>query len=136
MATKSIGPVIVAALAADAAVTALVADRVCKDSAVLEDEALPYVTYSVDSNLPNRDLEAIDDYTADVSLTVTSADYDECDALARAVADALTDLAGTFAGVVVTDSTDPEVDDTPNGPIDSDDGEVFQSGITVSLTYK
>ena len=137
MATKSIGPVIVAAIAANVAATAILGARVCAEGGVLQDEDLPYATYKVDSNAADRDLDgSADGYFADVSVTVTATTYDGALAAINAVATALDDLGGTFASVVVTDSTVEDVADEVNGPIDSSDGEVFQADLTVVLAYQ
>lgn len=127
---------IVAAIAANAPATAILGARVCSEGGVLQDETLPYMTYSVNSNYEDTDLDGTaDGYYAEATATVTATTYDGAMSAIHAAATALRNLSGTFSGVVVTGSSIDDISDQPNGPIDSSDGEVFQADLTVTLAY-
>ena len=137
MATKAMGPVIIAALAANATVTALLGSRVCVEGGTLEDEALPFATYQVNSNRADRDLDGIaDGYDADVSVTFTAETYAEIAELLEAAAVALQGMTGSVGGVTISGSNVDDVSDQPNGPIDVDEGQIFQGDLTVSIAYQ
>src|SRR4051812_1425816 len=104
MATQSIVPAIVAALLAADPVTDLVNDRICAEGGVLKDETPNYLTVDDTDNEEEQDLEGpTGDCFAEVTVTAISANRDDCNAIAHAVAAVLRDLAGPFAGVTIVD---------------------------------
>lgn len=136
MATKPVGKVIYSVLAGDDDVAELMDDKHYPSGGVPQEVETPYSEYVVVGNVEELDLDGTaDDCVAEVSITVTAATYEDCQACLAAIAEALDGISETVGDIVVTDSQVSDVTDQPNGPIDLDDAQVYQGDLTVKLAY-
>jgi len=148
MAHGGIGKVIVAALTdEDAATYPLLDFRIYPESGVPQatdrerDEdgrVKTYAFYQILSNRDDTDMSGdADDATAEIALTIVSPSYAGVVDALNAAAEVLgaDEMASEWEGIVVTGTDVDDVSDEPNGPIDSDDGQVFQGELTVSIAY-
>lgn len=137
MATQPVGKVIHAKLIATSAVTDIVgAGGVYPQGAVPTDTPAPFVEYRITGNRAHKDLAGnVIDYVAQAVVTVTAASYEQCQTLMAAVVTALDAMSGSIASITVTAAEVGDVSDEPNGPIDQDDAQVYESVIPVQFAY-
>lgn len=136
MPTQPIGKVIYTQLTEDDDVEAIVGNSVFPEGAVPTDTEPPYIEYAVIRNKPDRTLEGTSEgYDAQVTVRVTAESYEDCQGLVNACVSALDVMSGTIASIAVSASEVGDVSDEPNGPIDVDDAQVYQSEIPVSIYY-
>lgn len=140
MATKPVGPVIAALIAADAPSVAVVGARVSSVGGTLQDETLPRVEYEVTENDEETDLnQSADACFASALVRVIAETYDGAVAALNLVRTALNNkgtYAGTtYAGVSVRKTRAASISDEPARPADDDEATVFEGVIEFEVKY-
>lgn len=97
----------------------------------------PWAEYQVNANVADKDLAGnIRGRDAEVTVSLITATYEDCQALQEAVEEALEGMTGTLGGLTIDGVAVTDSSDEPNGPIDRDEQEVYQADVTVGISYR